>query len=342
MVTKSGFREVHEAEARSHWDGWLSRFRDASVRQSFAWAGYKRGGWRPRFFGLFDKNPRVLALALERRAPLGVARVAWINAGPVCGLGAAAEDLAALREFSASFCSFYGARAAVRAAPLTPWSEEAAAILASAGFAPAREALMSGVTSVLELSPSEESLRAGLDRKWRNQLKKAESFSPRFEFGRDDALLSRLHRLHEELCDRKGLAAERLPLAAFQKAARDFGPALTFAIGSVDGRDGCGMAWWNFAGRATLWVSAADDWGLSKNLPNALYWQAVLRLKSEGAQSFDLAGLDPVENPGVTHFKLGLGAGTLKTLGEWDWSRVPLTRRVFNLALGAVRSRMPR
>src|SRR6185312_15878589 len=215
------------------------------------------GGWKPRFFGLFRGTPRVLALALERRAPLGVARVAWINAGPVFELGSEAEDLAALREFSASFCAFYGSRAAVRVAPLARRSEAGAAVLASAGFAPAREALMSGVTSVLDLAPSAEELRAGLDRKWRNQLKKAESFSPRFEFGSGDAALARLHRLHEELCRRKGLEAERLPLAALKKAARDFGPALTFAVASVDGRDGCGMAWWTFAGRATLWVSAA-------------------------------------------------------------------------------------
>ena len=36
---------------------------------------------------------------------------------------------------------------------------------------------------MLDLKASLEDLRAGLDRKWRNQLKKAEASSPVFEFG---------------------------------------------------------------------------------------------------------------------------------------------------------------
>ncbi len=332
------FREVSEAEAREHWDSWLSRFRDRSVSQSLAWADYKRGPWRPRFFALFSgAMPRVMALALERGLP-GLPRLVWVSGGPVYGLGGRTADHSALREFLAGLTAVYASRAVVRLRPLVPWSEEVVGVLEAAGFSPAARLLAGGLTSVLDLSAPVDRLRAGLDRKWRNQLKKSESYGPRVEFSNGGHLLARLQPLHEGACRRKGLTIERLSLAQLRSAERAFGKALMVAIASIDGRDGSGMALWNFAGRATLWIGAADEWGLSKNLPKALYWATVLRLKSDGAASFDLAGLNPEVYPGVTHFKLSLGGETLKTVGEWDWSRAPATRRLFNLTLGALRA----
>lgn len=342
MRTPFEFRVIPDEDARRDWDAWLSVFADRGVRQSRAWAEHKRGSWKPIHTALFrGREPAALALVLERRAPLGLARAAWANAGPVYRRGAPEEDREALAALLRGLTSLQSPRTALRVAPRAPWNEADVEVLAKSGFAPARSPLDSGLTSVLPLQGSLEDLRAGLDRKWRNQLKKAETFSPRFDFGRDRALLERYLRLHTELCLRKGLRAQRLSLPALEKAARDFGPALTFAVGGVDGRDGCGASWWVHAGKATLWLSAADAHGLSKNMPNALYWAIVSRLRAEGVESFDLSGLDPIHNPGVTHFKLGLGGGTLRTLGEWDWARAALTRCAFDLALGAWRGRMP-
>ena len=100
MTAPAVFRELTWAEARLRWDAWLGNFADRSARQSAAWAAHKTDSWRPRFFALLSgETPRALALALERRAPLGIARLAWVNAGPVCRRGGA-DDLAALGELS--------------------------------------------------------------------------------------------------------------------------------------------------------------------------------------------------------------------------------------------------
>lgn len=334
----NGFRVVGEREAAESWDAWLAGFEDRGIRQSHAWSLHKAGAWTPARFALFENGrPSAMALALVRRAPLGAATLAWINAGPVF------RDLPALSACLEGMTSHFSGipRSVVRVAPRVAASPALEAALAGAGFSPARSSLDSGRTVVLDLEQSLEALRAGLDRKWRNQLKKAESASPVFEFGSGRAFLERFLRLHEQTRGRKKLK-DGIDLAALERAARDFGPALTFAIGSAGGKDGCALSWWNFAGRATLWLAAAGAEGMAACLPNAAYWTAIVRLKAEGASSFDLSGIDAKLNYGVAHFKLGTGGVELVAPGEWDWSAHPLPRAAFNALLGAVRGRLPR
>lgn len=278
-----------------------------------------------------------MSLILTRRAPLGAATLAWANAGPVF------KDLPALSSFLSGVTEYFQGvpRSILRIAPRVPATAALEATLKDAGFRPARAPLDSGRTIIVDLRRDEDQLRAALDRKWRNQLKKAEAASPVFEFGRERPLLERLLRLHAHTRMRKKLK-DAVDLPFLEKSVKDFGPALTFAVGSVDGVDGCALSWWSFAGRATLWLSATDERGMTLCLPNAAYWRAMLHLRGQGAESFDLSGIDARLNPGVTHFKLGTGGAELSTPGEWDWSQSPLPRAAFNALLGAVRSRMPR
>ena len=322
----NGFRVVDEREAAANWDGWLRAFADRGIRQSHAWSLHKTGGWTPMRFALFeDGRPSVMCLVLVRRAPLGAGTVAWANAGPVF------RNLPALVSFLNGLRAHFAAtpRCVVRVAPRIASDPSIKAVLAAAGFSPARSSLDSGRTVVLDLKASLEDLRAGLDRKWRNQLKKAEASSPVFEFGFGRPLLERFLRLHEETRGRKRLR-DGVDLASLERAARDFGPALTFAVSSSCGRDGCALSWWNFTGRATLWLSAVGAEGMAACLANAAYWTAIARLKAEGAESFDLSGIDAKLNAGVTHFKLGTGGAEIVTPGEWDWSAHPLPRAAFN------------
>jgi|CXWL01.1.fsa_nt_gi lipid II:glycine glycyltransferase (peptidoglycan interpeptide bridge formation enzyme) len=337
MVT-DGFHVVPAHEAASNWDDWLAAFDNRAIRQSYVWGKHKTGGWTPLHAAFFkDGKPSAMALVLTRRAPLGAATLAWANAGPVF------HDLPALRSLLSGLTAYFRKipRTVLRVAPRVPGEPALEAVFTDAGFSPARSPLDSGRTVVVDLRRDVEIMRASLDRKWRNQLKKAESASPHFEFGQSRDLLERTLQLQEDTRKRKKLK-DGIDLRSLEKAALDFGSALTFAVGSIDGKDGCAMSWWNFAGRATLWLSAVNETGMKLCLPNAAYWEAMVRLRDEGAQSFDLSGIDAKLNAGVTHFKLGAGGSELVTPGEWDWSASALPRAAFNALLGAVRSRMPR
>ncbi len=337
-MVSEGFHVVAEHEAASKWDGWLATFKDRAIRQSRAWGRHKTGGWTPLYTAFFvNGEPAAMALLLTRRAPLGAATLAWANAGPVF------RDLPSLNSFLGGLTAHFRdvPRAVLRVAPRVASASALEAALRDAGFSPARSPLDSGRTVVVDLRRDVEVMRASLDKKWRNQLKKAEASSPFFEFGRSRDLLDRVLRLHDDTRRRKKLKDE-IDLPALERAVRDFGAALTFSIGSVGGEDGCAMSWWNFSGRATLWLSATNEHGMSLCLPNAAYWEAMVRLRDEGAESFDLSGIDAKLNPGVTHFKLGAGGTEVVTPGEWDWSAARLPKAAFNALLGVVRGRMPR
>lgn len=330
------FREVGAEEAAQRWDDWLAGFGARAVRQSHRWGLHKEGAWTPRRFVLDDGGvPSAMALALVRRAPLGAATLVWVNAGPVW------RDAASLRAFLAGLKENLAKtpRAVVRVAPRSPEDAATVAALKDAGFSPAKTSLDSGRTVVVDLTKDVDALRAGLDRKWRNQLKKAEAALPVFEYGNSKELLSRFLALHASTRGRKGLK-DGVTLGTLEKAARDFGPSLTFGVASAGGVDGAALSWWAFGGRATLWLSAANEAGMKACLPNAAYWDAFLRLKSLGATSFDLSGIDAKNNPGVTHFKLGTGGTELVTPGEWDWSSSALSKSAFNSLLSFVRGRL--
>src|SRR5258708_3067998 len=99
-MVKDGFRVVASEEARAEWDGWLAGFGERGGRQWLAWADDKTGAWKAEFLASFSGGePDALALALRRRAPLGVATLLWVNAGPVFRRGRGAEDVEALCDF---------------------------------------------------------------------------------------------------------------------------------------------------------------------------------------------------------------------------------------------------
>ena len=337
-MVSDGFRVVPEHEAAAQWDDWLSEFENRAIRQSHAWGRHKTGGWTPLYTAFFNKGePAAMALLLTRRAPLGAATLAWANAGPVF------RDPSSLSSILHGLTEHFRGvpRAILRVAPRVASTPALEAALRDAAFSPARSALDSGRTVIVDLRRDVEVMRAALDKKWRNQLKKAEAASPIFEFGRSSDLLERVLRLHDATRKRKRLK-DGIDLPMLERAVGDFGPALTFLVGSVGGVDGCAMSWWNFSGRATLWLSAVNENGMNLCLPNAAYWEATVHLRDEGAESFDLSGIDAKLNPGVTHFKLGAGGTEVVTAGEWDWSASALPRAAFNALLGAVRARMPR
>lgn len=326
------------------WDAWLSRFSDKNIRQTAAWARLKEGAWKP--LGLTADNagsPLSLALALERHAPLGAASVLWINGGPVfrqerpehLNLAALAKILDVVKARAAAL-----PRPVVRLNCADPMDVQAQLVLRQAGFVRPLVPLTTGLTYVVDLTKSLEELRTGLERNWRNQLKRAEKSGARFELGGDRGLLERYVPLHEELRRRKNLQGQRLDLGSLERMREALGDSIVFFMVSLDGRDGCGGALWRLGDKGYFALSAANEHGLRHNLPNLMYWKAIEHLKAAGCAEFDLTGIDPRANWGVFNFKRGLNARAVEQLGEWEWSPSDWVRRGFNAALWLNRGRL--
>lgn len=70
--------------------------------------------------------------------------------------------------------------------------------------------------------------------------------------------------------------------------------------------------------------------------PYALHWRIICDAKEKGFKYYDFWGIDPVNWPGVTRFKLGFGGRTVEYPGAFDkpnrylwWLIYKLVRRIF-------------
>lgn len=344
MVNTTAWRVVPDEEAARLWDRWLADFLEPHIRQSHVWALHKKGGWQPLFTALFSGSvPTAMGLCLVKKAPLGAATVVWINGGPLFRKARPrGQDLAALEGYLKGLKEHVSTlpAAVLRLNAEIPMDVEAQLILRQAGFLRPLMPLGTGLTYVMDLGKSLEDIREDLERKWRNQLKRSDEAALKIDTGRDRALLERYLPLHNALCERKRLAALKLSPAQLEKMARDLGEHITFFVLSCEGRDGCGGALWTFGGTGWCAMSSADDWGLKRNLPNAMYWHMLKLLKESGAARFDLAGIDPRSNWGVYNFKRGLNLPPVEVLGEWEWSASDWRRRFFNAALWLRRDKL--
>jgi lipid II:glycine glycyltransferase (peptidoglycan interpeptide bridge formation enzyme) len=167
-------------------------------------------------------------------------------------------------------------------------------------------------TFLVDLRPSLDELRKGLDPKWRNKLKQAErngltvisghgmeefrafceiysemrkrkSFESTVdaeEFGRIQATLEESERMHVLICQQQGVTVAAIVASAM-------GDSAIYLLG------------------------ATSDAGLSAKGAYLLQWTMIAWLKERGIKYYDLGGIDPERNPGVFYFKRGFsGADT--------------------------------
>lgn len=162
--------------------------------------------------------------------------------------------------------------------------------------------LMDGYESAwLNLTKPEETLRAGLKQKWRNQLVQAEKAGLTVEAGADPVWL--LAAYEDQRRDRRYFGPSAALLGALPRHKM-------FALHCV-GLDGSAMAGVLFIRHgkdATYQVGWTDKEGRDANAHNLLLWEGVKRLKAAGVRGLDLGGIDAEKMPGIAHFKQGLGA----------------------------------
>jgi len=85
--------------------------------------------------------------------------------------------------------------------------------------------------------------------------------------------------------------------------------------------------------RACALFWATNERGRELHASYAIFWALVQHCKRIGIASYDLAGIDPVANPGVYRFKRASGAAPVEFLGEWDWASPSWLRWLGNWAI---------
>jgi lipid II:glycine glycyltransferase (peptidoglycan interpeptide bridge formation enzyme) len=175
-------------------------------------------------------------------------------------------------------------------------------------------------TVLLDLSLAEETLRANLHSKWRNQLNRAEKLDIRLVSGRGSDLIRRFIAIYQQMKKFKSFSSGVDPEFLLELEDTDF--MYDAVIASHNGKDVAGHVVCHTPFCATYVLGATNEEGRALQAGSYLNWQAVLSAKSRGNLWFDLGGIDKEENPDGYQFKIRMGGEERTAMGPFD-ARAP-------------------
>lgn len=296
----------------AEWSEVLAQFEDATVYQESAYATVRWGESHIHRVALKQGDEIVgLAQIVLRGLPmLPFGGIAYCPRGPLTirrGQPFDPEIFSAMahalrREFSIR------RKAVLRLSPplLGEADQESAkTILEEMGFV-ANPHISQSRTVVLDLTPSLEDLRAGLEKTWRSSLSKAERSGLEIVSGTGDDLLGVFGTLYEEMLARKKFTPgadyhEFIKMQPLLPEARK----MRIWVCRYEGRP-INATILSPSGIPIYLFGASGDQPTGANGSYLLQWDMVKWLKEQGAKLYDLGGIDPDGNPSVTRFKLGL------------------------------------
>jgi lipid II:glycine glycyltransferase (peptidoglycan interpeptide bridge formation enzyme) len=194
-------------------------------------------------------------------------------------------------------------------------------------------------TFVLDLEPSLDDLRKGLDKKWRNQLTRSEKNSLTIIAGNSVKEFRAFREMYTQMRKRKAFETtvdideferiqEQLPESQRMRIliCQDQGVPVAGLVASVTGNS------------AIYLLGATSDAGLNAKGAYLLQWTMIGYFKEKGIRFYDLGGIDPEGNPGVYHFKKGLSGVDVSQIQPLVASRSLLSSAMVKVALNMQRT----
>jgi lipid II:glycine glycyltransferase (peptidoglycan interpeptide bridge formation enzyme) len=300
---------------REQWQHAVATFADYSYRQSWAYSQKMAAdsGAEAQYVAI-EGGGQLLGAASVRvkRIPLIGGGIAYISGGPlVRRVGEEAPSsasmrrcLEALRErFADSERCVLRVQLPLCVGHTTRIQEDAT----SSGLR-ACETPRPYRTIAVSLGGTLEEIRARLQQKWRNQLNAAGRKGLSVACGTDGSFFERFERVFAEMLDRKGFESRVRPelFKDVQTTAVE-SDRTSVLLASEQGKDVAGIIV-SFLGDSPVYLlGATATQGMQTKAAYLLQWEAVKIAKDRGARYYDLGGTDPESNPGVHHFKVGMG-----------------------------------
>lgn len=310
------------------WNALVPQFVDANIYQTWAY-GAVCWGEKQLSHVVLQRGGLPAAMAQLRvvRLPIigcGVAHLLW---GPLCTLKGNAWDAEAFGAISQAIIDEYvrRRRLLLRMLPCpcspqegtgenirTTW--EALGLSRERGFKPYR-------TLRVDLAPSLEALRKQLDQKWRNQLNGAERNDLTIIEGTGDDLYQQFLALYSEMMARKNFETTVDPhqFRAIQSRLPETQKMLIL-ISQRNGRPMTGLIGAVIGDTGVYLLGATSNEGMKTKGSYLLQWRMMQRLRERGCRWYDLGGVNPETNPGVYHFKQGMGGSEASCLGRFSLS----------------------
>jgi len=305
------------------WSSLAARFADFSIYQTWAFGEISADDTRSQISRIVVRcGDTVIGAAQLRikRLPVLGSGLAYVYFGPLWRRDGA--DAGDLRDVLECLRGEFGDRRGlvVRIAPNLPGSasdEATARAIVDAGF----HADAGGEayrTLILDLSPSPDVLHKQLVQKWRNGLNQGEKRGVRVETHCDDSAMERFEALYDAMWTKKQFETG-VSVPSFRRLQESLpsGQKLTILLAFVGDELAAGHVSSTLGETCIYLLGASNDLGREYKASYVLQWCAVQAAKSGGAKWYDLGGIDPHGNPGVHHFKAGLGGADTTFLGQF-------------------------
>lgn len=314
------------------WSELMGRFDDANIYQTWPFGTVR---WKEQNLShlILRSDSEVVAIAQLRiirpgNFRLGVAYLRW---GPMCHLRGCELNPETVRIMAEALHQEYVVKRGLYLEILPnafSGSERAEVFqLAFAGFDSGLSLNAEKYrTFVLDLSPSLDELRKGLNKKWRNQLNAAERNALSVVEGDSGDDYRRFGALYAEMWKRKKFHTavsteeferiqERLPETQRMK----------ILICEHDGKPVSGLVCSAIGESAIYLLGATTEGGMKVKASYLLQWTMIRLLKERHIHFYDLGGIDPEANPGVYHFKSGFSGADASHVSSFSACNNPLS-----------------
>ena len=314
------------------WNEFVAEASAPSFLQATAWAAVKRpNGWRAARIVVDAPGAPVGAQVLVRHPRPLPKGFGYAARGP---LASGQLDAAALGAFTEGVRRAAGGLG-IGHLRIDPELEDAdgsvAATLRELGWRPAPD-IQPRSTQVIDLALSEENLLAGLRKKTRQTLRRAEADgSEVVTAGRER--LDEFHRTLVGTMDRVGLPFRTVGFfRQLWDAYAPDGQAMLLLAQTPAGEVTSGTFLVGWGPRLVALYGGTTAEGRRLNSKYLINWEALRRAKAAGYAIYDLWGLP---NEGITYFKAGWGGRQVDYVGAWDLVVDPLGARMFETAVRA-------
>ena len=303
--------EVDSADANA-WSQMLDLFDDANVYQTAAYGAIHWGEANLSRL-ILKRNGEVVSIAQLRivrpmNMPFGIAYLRW---GPLWQRRDSEMDPETPSRMVRAIEDEYlnRRRLLVRVIPNAFPGTKRAELMANAFASFKSEPSDSSNTYrtlVLDLAPTLEDLRKNFDKKWRNQLTRAEKNDLAVISGTTDELYRTFCRMYHDMRGRKSFETT-VDVEEFGRMQHSLPESqrMRVLICTDKGVPAAGVVVSAQGDSAIYLLGATSAEGLNSKGAYLLHWTVIQWLKGIGVRWYDLGGIDPKHNPGVYHFKKG-------------------------------------
>ncbi len=296
---------------KTTWEELIQEFDDATIYQTWS-AGAINQGVQNLSHIMLKRNSEVVAMAQIsiKKIPIIKAGIATVYWGPLWRRKGRDTDYSILDNTIVALKNEYIYK---RGLLLRIWpsgfeisKDETRSALERHGFI-RNTKVQPYRTLLLDILPSKEELRKNLAQKWRNQLNTAEKSNLSLTEGNSDEMFNVFIKMLQETVARKKFET-RVNYNQYREIQNDLPDCLKMNI-IICLREDVPVAAGVFSAIGSTGfylLGATANKGLRVSGSNLIHWRVITWLKERGCKWYDLGGIDPVENPGVYNFKLGI------------------------------------